>query len=87
MKSAFKINLKNYLFRPKDPVKFKLLIGGDVFDIDAVVRSVRQPDINTSNRNIQYVSVEFRIDDRKMEVALGQAILNIERSLLSRGKM
>jgi hypothetical protein len=76
---------KNYLFRPNDPVKFKLLIGSDVFDIDAIVRSVRQPDVNTSNRNIQYVSVEFRIEDQKMEVALGQAILNIERSLLSRG--
>ncbi|PKN06324.1 MAG: hypothetical protein CVU72_05070 [Deltaproteobacteria bacterium HGW-Deltaproteobacteria-7] len=76
---------KNYLFRPNDPVKFKLLIGNSVFDIDALVRSVRPPDIHTGNKNIQYVSVEFRIDDQKMEVSLGQAILNIERSLLSKG--
>jgi hypothetical protein len=76
---------KNYFFSPGDPVKFKLLIGGAVFDIDALVRSVRQPDIYASNKNIQYVSVEFRIEDQKMEVSLGQAILNIERSQLSKG--
>ena len=76
---------KNYLFHPRDPVKFKLLIGDAVFDIDAIVRSIQPPDIHTGNRNIQYVSVEFRIDDKIMEVSLGRAILNIERSLLSKG--
>lgn len=76
---------KKYFFLPGDSVKFKLLIGNAVFDIDASVRSVRQPDIFVNNRSIQYVSVEFRIDDKKIETSLGQAILNIERSLLSKG--
>jgi hypothetical protein len=78
---------KNYFFRPAETVKFKLLIGNVVFDIDALVRSVKPPDIHSTNRNLQYVSVEFRIEDKKMETTLGQAILNIERSLLADGRM
>lgn len=76
---------RSYLFRPGDTVKFKLIIGQSVFDIKAIVRSVREPDVNAGNRNFQYVSVQFLMDDQKMEVSLGRAILDIERSLLSKG--
>ena len=76
---------RSYLFLPGQTVKFKLLIGQAVFNINAIVRGVREPDKNAANRSIQYVSVEFRIDDKIMEVSLGKAILDIERSLLSRG--
>lgn len=76
---------RSYLFRPGDSIKFKLIIDRDVYDINAHIRSVQEPDINATNRSMQYISVEFHIDDKKTEVALGKAILDIERSLLSRG--
>jgi len=76
---------RSYLFRPGDTVKFKLIVGLAVYDLSASVRSVQEADKYAANRNIQYVSVEFRIEDQKMEVALGRAILDIERSLLSKG--
>lgn len=78
---------KNHFFRIGDNVKFKLLIGEAIFNIDAVVRNVREPDLSATNRNIQYISVEFRHDDKKMEAALGKSIIDIERGLLSKGKM
>lgn len=74
-------------FRARDEVKFKLVIGGDIFQVEGMVRHVREADQNATNRNIQYVSVEFRYRDKDLEAALGKAILNIERSLLSEGKI
>jgi hypothetical protein len=82
------IHPKRHVFQRNDKVSFKLIIAADaVFNIDAVVRNVQEPDINATNRNIQYVSVEFRPNDRKMETSLGKAIMDIERSLLSKGRI
>lgn len=81
------IHPKRHLFQAKDKVTFKLIIADTVFNVDAIVRNVREPNINATNRNIQYVSVEFHPTDSKMEASLGKAILDIERSLLSKGKM
>jgi hypothetical protein len=78
---------KRYFFLPGDAVKFKLIIGTEIFNIKASVRNVQEPDVNAANKNIQYVSVEFHLDNQKMEVSLGKAILDIERSLLSKGQV
>ena len=76
---------KSQIFRPGDTVQFKLLIHEAVFNIDANVRNVREPDLNAAGRNVQHVSVEFHHDDKKMETSLGKAIMDIERSLLTKG--
>ena len=78
---------QRHFFRPGDAIKFKLVVGQAIFNIDAAVRSVREPDIGASRQNIQYVSVEFRHNDQKMEASLAKAILDIERGLLSEGKI
>ncbi|MEE9911535.1 MAG: PilZ domain-containing protein [Deltaproteobacteria bacterium] len=78
---------KRYTFQPGENVKFKLIINEDFFSIDGVIRNVREPYLTATNKNVQYVSVEFRHDDKKMETALGKAILEIERSLLSKGQI
>lgn len=78
---------KRYFFRAGDSMTFKLIIGNASFNVDAVVRTVRAPDVTAANSNLQYVSVEFRHDDKTMEAALGRAIMVIERSLLSEGKL
>jgi len=78
---------KSHIFQPNEKVNFKLIIADAVFSVDAVVRSVRDTLFNAANRNIQYVSVEFRIEDKKIEASLGQAILDIERNLLCRGRI
>ncbi len=78
---------RRYCFQERDKVKFKLVIGREIFNVDAVVRHVREADEKATNRNIQFVSVEFRYHDKSFEAALGKAIMNIQRSLLSEGKM
>jgi len=78
---------REFLLRPGDPLKFKLIIGNEAFDVDALIRNVNYPDAGAANRNIQYVSVAFRHDDKNREAALGKAIMDIERSLLSLGKI
>jgi hypothetical protein len=78
---------KNYSFQLGETIKFKLVIRQAIFNIDATVRNVRGPDLSATNRRIQFVSVEFRHHDKKMESSLGKAIIDIERSLLAEGKM
>ena len=78
---------KRYAFQLGETAKFKLIISEEIFNIDAVVRNVREPYVTAANKNMQYVSVEFRHDNKKMETALGKAILEIERSLLSKGQI
>jgi hypothetical protein len=78
---------KRYFFRTGESMTFKLIIGISSFNVDAVVRTVREPDMSAANKNLQYVSVEFRHDDKTMEAALGKSIMEIERSLLCEGKM
>jgi hypothetical protein len=78
---------KANLFRPTDKIKFKLIIGPTIFNVNARVCNVSMPDGYSANKNIQYVSVEFEHDNRLMEAALGRAIIDIERLLLSEGKI
>ncbi len=84
--AKFSFPRRNF-FQTGDRVNFKLIIGNASFNIDAVVRNVREPEMSAINRNMQYVSVEFRLDDKTIEASLGRAVLDIERSLLSEGKM
>lgn len=70
-----------------DEVKFELLIGAREFSLDARVREAWVPYNMSANRNLQYVSVEFEYDDKQLESLLGKAILEIERHLLSEGKI
>lgn len=78
---------KRYFFRPGELITFKLIIGLASFNVDTIVRSVDEPDASATQKNLQYVSVQFRYDDKAMEASLGRAIMEIERSLLSEGKM
>jgi len=75
------------IFRIGDKVKFKLVTGREMFNVEAVVRSVRQTDDSAANKLLQYVSVEFRYSDKAIETSLGKSIMSIERSLLSEGRI
>jgi hypothetical protein len=77
----------DYSLRTADKIKFKLLIGIRVFNLDTIVREVWVPYDVSTNRNLKYVSVEFEYDDKQLEASLGKAILEIERHLLSEGKI
>jgi c-di-GMP-binding flagellar brake protein YcgR len=79
--------LKSYSFRPGDAVSFKLIIGSTVFNLEARVHEVWTPDNYGAGKNIQYVSVEFRHVDKQLEALLGKAIIEIERKLLSEGRI
>ncbi|MGV8057437.1 MAG: PilZ domain-containing protein [Smithellaceae bacterium] len=78
---------KDYLLDSDDKIKFKLLIGHDVFNLDTRVRDVWTSDDAAANRNLQYVRVEFEYDNKQLEASLGKAIINIERQLLSEGRL
>jgi len=77
----------DYSLRNDDRIKFKLLIGRNVFNLDTRVRDVWMPDDIAVNRNLQYVRVEFEYDNKQLEASLGKAIIEIERHLLSEGKL
>lgn len=72
-----------HFFQPGDEVKFKLLIGDGIFDVEGFIRRVARP--QATRRRVQHVSVEFRHWDKKMERSLATAIMEIERSLLTKG--
>jgi hypothetical protein len=78
---------KTYLFRPADEVKFKLIIGSAIFNLDAKVHEVWSPNDNIVNRNLQFVSVEFQHLDKQLEASLGKVIIDTERQRLSEGKI
>ena len=78
---------RDYSFRSADKIKFKLLIGNMVFDLDTIVREVWTPYDVSVNGDLQYVSVEFEYYNKHLEAALGKAIIDIERQLLSEGKI
>jgi PilZ domain len=78
---------KSYIFRPADLVKCVLVIGDAIFKVNAKVRSVVTSTTATANRNLQHVAVEFNHNDKKLEASLGKAILDIERELLSEGRI
>jgi len=72
-------------FQPGQQVKFKLLIGDGIFDVEGIIRRVGRPRAVRPGKRFQQVSVEFRHCDKKMESSLGKAIMEIERSLLTKG--
>ena len=74
-------------FNQGDLIEFKLIIGTQSFNVNGVVRYLQNLDSSSARKNLQYVGVEFNLDKRDMEIALGKAILDIERSLLSKGKV
>ncbi len=74
------------LLRPSDKVKFKLVIGRLVFNLENRVCDVAVPD-DSANKNIQHVSVEFEHNNKQLESALSKAILEIERQLICEGKL
>jgi hypothetical protein len=78
---------KTDLLRPADKIKFKLIIGPTIFDLNARVCNVSIPDGFSANKKIEYVSVEFEHNNRQMEATLSRAIIDIERQLLSEGKI
>jgi c-di-GMP-binding flagellar brake protein YcgR len=78
---------KRHFFRPGGVIQVKLLIGLNSFNVEALVRNVHEADIDANNKNLQYVSVRFHYTDKDTETSLGKAIMEIERSLLSEGKM
>ncbi len=78
---------KIYIFHPADLIKCTLIIGATIFNVNAKVRSVWTPTTAAANKNIQYVAVEFSHDDKKLDASLGKAIIDIERGLLSEGKI
>ena len=78
---------KKHLFQPADLLDCKLIIGSTIFNVEAKVRNVLAASEWATNKNLQYVSVEFSHEDKHLETSLGRAILDIERELLSEGKV
>ena len=78
---------KTYMFRPGDEVMFKLIIGRDIYNLDAKVHEVWSSNDNMVNRNLQFVSVEFHHLNKQLEVSLGRVIIATERLLLSEGRI
>lgn len=76
---------KSHIFLPGETVQFKLLIADSVFNIEANIRNVREPETGAAGGRVQHVSVEFNYTDKKIETSLGKAIMEIERSLLTKG--
>lgn len=75
------------IFDLNKEISLKLIIADQIFNVDAIVRGIRDAHLTTKNTYLQCVSVEFRIADKKMETFLGRAIMDIERNLLSQGKI
>ncbi len=78
---------KNNIFSRGEKIKIKLIISDTVFNIDASIRNIREAASDTTRSKLQYVSVEFFHADKKMQASLGKSIMDIERSLLSKGKI
>jgi len=79
---------RDYLLRPADEIKINLAVGRTVFNLKARVGDVRTlRDAPISARNIQYVSIQFETGNTQMENVLGKAIIEMERQLLSEGKL
>lgn len=78
---------KSYLFQQGDTINIRLVIDGKAFDLKAGVRNISMPHEYSANKTIQYVSVEFEHSNRQLETALSRAIIDIERQILSEGKI
>lgn len=78
---------KSHLFFHGDEINFKLIIDSTVYNLKARVSNISPPHDFLVNKTIQYVGVEFEHDNRQMNAALGRSIIEIERLLLSEGKI
>ncbi|NTW76868.1 MAG: PilZ domain-containing protein [Syntrophaceae bacterium] len=78
---------KSYLFLRGDSINVKLTIDDKEFDLKARVRNIFIPYEYSAHNSIQYVSVEFKYKNLQLETTLGRAIIEIERKLLSEGKI
>jgi c-di-GMP-binding flagellar brake protein YcgR len=79
---------RDYLFPSSGPLNFKLTIGRSVFNLTARICSKGTVyDTEATGKELQYVSIEFDHDDKQLEASLGKAIIEIERQLLSQGRI
>ncbi len=78
---------KSSLLCKGDVIDATLIIDDKEYDIRTKVRNVDMPYEYATNKNFQYVSVEFEYDNIQLEVTLGRAIIGIERKMLSEGKI
>lgn len=79
---------KDFLLRPADKIDVKLTVGRTVFKLNALVCNVKTPfDSALGAKNVQHISIQFESTDSQMETALGRAIIEMERKLLSEGKI
>lgn len=75
---------KHYLLHPAALIKINLSIGRTGFALNARVCDVRTP---YDSSEIQHVSVQFENDNKQLEALLGKAIIDMERQMLSEGKL
>jgi len=78
---------KSYSFLRGDKINIKLTIDDKEFDLKARVRNIFMPYEYSVHKSIQYVRVEFEYNNMQLETAMGRAIIEIERKLLSEGKI
>jgi hypothetical protein len=75
---------KHYLLRPADVIKINLSIGQTGFSLMARVCDAKTP---YDSSEIKYVSIQFEHVNKQLEVLLGKAIIDMERQMLSEGKL
>ena len=79
---------EDYLLRPADVIKINLSIGRTAFALRARICDVKTPyDSSADIKNGKHVSVQFEHDNKQLEALLGKAIIDMERQLLSKGKL
>jgi hypothetical protein len=79
---------RNHSFQSSDLLKIELVIGSTVFYLNAMVRGTGTPYATpATGKKLQYVSIKFEHDNKQLEASLGKAIIEIERQLLSEGKI
>jgi hypothetical protein len=75
---------KHYLLHPADVIKINLSVGRNGFALMARVCDTKTP---YDSSEIQHVSIQFEHDNKQLEALLGKAIIDMERQMLSEGKL
>lgn len=78
---------QSYSFLRGDKINIKLTIDDKEFDLVARVRNIFIPYEYLVHQSIQYVRVGFEYNNMQLETSLGRAIMEMERKLLSEGKI
>lgn len=68
-------------------IKVKLVINSKEFEVKARLRNIQPPHEFSINKALQYACVEFEYDNRQLGTVLGRAIIEIERKMLSEGRL